>query len=102
MDAPELINNLVLHDDDLVRVVESDDPAKRTNLVRIDYPEGPAYVDMRKHGNAGSPFNHSLPPSATRSGSSRSTSARTASSSSGSPGRSPPTPPPASTAANSP
>ena len=62
MDAPELINNLVLHDDDLVRVVESDDPAKRTNLVRIDYPEGPAYVDMRRHGNAGSPFNHSLHP----------------------------------------
>ena len=39
MDAPELINNLVLHDDDLVRVVESEDAAKRTNLLRIDYPE---------------------------------------------------------------
>ncbi|MBQ6247186.1 MAG: hypothetical protein IJK04_09995, partial [Kiritimatiellae bacterium] len=59
---PRLINNLILHDDDLVRVVESEDVAKRTNILRIDYPEGPAYVDMRKHGNAGSSFNHSLHP----------------------------------------
>ena len=59
---PTLINNLILHDDDLVRVVESEDVAKRTNILRIDYPEGPAYVDMRKHGNAGSGFNHSLHP----------------------------------------
>ena len=61
-DKPRLINNLILHDDDLVRVVESEDIAKRTNILRIDYPEGPAYVDMRKHGNAGSGFNHSLHP----------------------------------------
>ncbi len=59
---PELINDLVLHDDGIIKVVESDDPAKRTVLLRIDYPEGPAYVDMRKHGGTGKKFNHSLHP----------------------------------------
>ena len=61
-DRPELINNLIIHDDDLIRVVESENYAKRTVFVRIDYPEGPAYVDMRKHGGVGQPFNHSLHP----------------------------------------
>ncbi len=61
-ERPELINNLILHDDDLVRVVESEDYAKRTILLRIDYPEGPAYVDMRKHGGVGHNFNHDLHP----------------------------------------
>ena len=61
-EKPELINNLILHDDDLVRVVEDKDYAKRTILLRIDYPEGPAYVDMRKHGGVGHDFNHSLHP----------------------------------------
>lgn len=59
---PTLINNLIIHDDDLIRVVESDDIEKRTYFLRIDYPEGPAYIDMRKHGGAGSPFNYSLHP----------------------------------------
>ncbi len=59
---PELINNLVIHDDALVRVVETNDVAKRTILLRVDYPEGPAYIDMRRHGGAGSPFNHSMHP----------------------------------------
>ncbi len=58
---PQLINDLVIHDDDLVRVVESDDPAKRTVIIRIDYPDGPAYVDVRKHG-AGHEFNHGIHP----------------------------------------
>jgi tetratricopeptide (TPR) repeat protein len=61
-EKPELINNLVIHDDDLVRVVESRDYAKRTILLRIDYPERPAYVDMRKHGGVGHDFNDSLHP----------------------------------------
>ena len=61
-DKPELINNLIIHDDDLVRVVESEDYAKRTVILRIDYPEGPAYVDMRRHGGVGHDFNHSLHP----------------------------------------
>jgi len=56
---PELMNDLVIHDDDLVRVVEDKENWKRTIKVRIDYPEGPAYVDMRKHGES---FNHGLHP----------------------------------------
>ena len=32
---PTLINNLIIHDDDLIRVVETNDPARRTNFVRI-------------------------------------------------------------------
>ena len=59
---PTLVNDLILHDDGLVRVVESDDVAERTVLVRIDYPEGPVYVDMRKHGGPGENFNHGLHP----------------------------------------
>ncbi|MCQ2389250.1 MAG: DUF4091 domain-containing protein [Kiritimatiellae bacterium] len=59
---PELVNDLVIHDNDLVRVVESAKREERTVKVRIDYPEGPAYVDFRKHGNAGSRFNWGLHP----------------------------------------
>ncbi len=59
---PTLINDLVLHDDDLIRVVESEDLAKRTILLRFSYPEGPVYVDMRKHGNGGDHFRHELFP----------------------------------------
>lgn len=59
---PTLINDLVLHDDDLIRVVESDDVANRTILLRFSYPEGPVYVDMRKHGNGGDHFRHELYP----------------------------------------
>ena len=58
---PTLINDLVLHDDDLIRVVESDDIAQRTILLRLSYPEGPVYVDMRKHGGSGR-FRHELFP----------------------------------------
>ena len=45
---PELINDLVLHDDDLVRV----DEKEKTIYLRIDYPDGPDYVDMKKRGAA--------------------------------------------------
>lgn len=51
VDKPELINDLVIHDNDLIRVVESTNMNERTILLRIDYPEGPAYVDMRRHGS---------------------------------------------------
>ena len=60
--APTLIPNLIIHDDDLVHVVESEEATNRTVLVRISYPEGVEYVDMRKHGGKGSAFNHSLHP----------------------------------------
>ena len=54
---PELIPDLVLHDDDLVRVDE-----KGTNMfLRIDYPSGPAYVDIRHRGRD-SHFEHDLHP----------------------------------------
>ena len=58
---PELINDLVIHDDDLIRVIESTNYTERTIKLRIDYPEGPAYVDMRKHGRSGR-FAHELHP----------------------------------------
>ena len=59
---PELINDLVLHDNDLIRVVEDEDYAKRTVLVRFSYPEGPVWVDMRKHGNGSDHFLHEVYP----------------------------------------
>ncbi len=39
---PELIPELILHDDSLVRV----DHLRRTNELRIDYPDGARYVDI--------------------------------------------------------
>jgi len=59
---PELIPDLVLHDDGLVRTVEDPDPAKRTILLRFSYPEGERYVDMRRHGGGESRFAHELHP----------------------------------------
>ena len=56
-----LVNDLVLHDNDLVRVVEDEDIAKRTILLRFSYPEGPVWVDMRKHGRNGR-FPHEVYP----------------------------------------
>ena len=53
---PELINDLVLHDDNLIRV----DEQEKTISLRIDYPHGTEYVDMRKRG--GPHFNSSLHP----------------------------------------
>ena len=45
---PELINDLVLHDDGLIRV----DEEEKSISLRIDYPHGAEYVDMRKRGAA--------------------------------------------------
>lgn len=59
---PELINDLVIHDNDLIRVVESTNYTDRTIQLRFDYPDGPAYVDMRKHGRGGEHFAHELHP----------------------------------------
>jgi len=59
---PELINDLVLHDNDLIRVEESEDYVDRTILVRMSYPEGPVWVDMKKHGRGGDHFRHELFP----------------------------------------
>ena len=59
---PTLINDLILHDNDLIRVVEAEDPAKRTILLRFSYPEGPVYVDMRKHGGGRDHFRHEVYP----------------------------------------
>ena len=54
---PTLIPDLILHDDDLIRVDE-----QATNLLlRIDYPDGPAYVDIRHRGRD-SHFQHDLHP----------------------------------------
>lgn len=55
-DKPELINDLILHDDALIKVDEAN-----TNLyLRIDYPDGARYVDIRKGRN--SYFDHDLHP----------------------------------------
>ena len=59
---PELVPDLLLHDDGLVRTVESDDPARRTILLRFSEPGGERYVDMRKHGGGERHFQHELHP----------------------------------------
>ena len=59
---PTLINDLILHDNDLVRVVEAEDYADRTILVRFNYADGPVWVDMRKHGAGKDHFRHEIFP----------------------------------------
>lgn len=59
MGKPELINDLVLHDDGLIKVDEVN-----TNLfLRVDYPEpvGSRYIDIR-HKGRDSRFDHDLHP----------------------------------------
>ena len=55
----EMMNNLVLHDDSLVRV----DEEKKINYVRVDYPApiGPKYLDMTSDGRKAA-FNDELQP----------------------------------------
>ena len=59
---PTLINDLVIHDNDLVRVVEAEKYEDRTILLRFSYPEGPVWVDMRKHGAGKDHFRHEIFP----------------------------------------
>ena len=54
---PTPINNLVLHDDSLVRV----DWEKKTNYLRIDYADGPAYVNVSQ-GQRDPGFNDGVQP----------------------------------------
>lgn len=55
--SPELVNEMILHDDTLVRV----DEAKKINYVRGDYPSGTVYMDMSSPGRD-SRFEHGLHP----------------------------------------
>ena len=59
---PTLINDLVIHDNDLIRVQEGEDYDDRTILLRMSYPEGPVWVDMKKHGRANTHFRHEVFP----------------------------------------
>lgn len=59
---PTLIPDLILHDDDLIRVVEDEDVAKRTIKLRFSYPDRTEYVDMRKHWGGDKRFLHELHP----------------------------------------
>ena len=59
---PTLINDLILHDNDLVRVVEAEDYADRTILLRFSYADGPVWVDMKKHGAGKDHFRHEIFP----------------------------------------
>lgn len=54
---PELVNEMILHDDTLVKV----DEAKKINYVRGDYPSGTVYMDMSSPGRD-SRFEHGLHP----------------------------------------
>ena len=54
---PAPINNLVLHDDSLVRV----DWANKVNYLRVDYADGPAYVNVSQR-EQDPPFNDGLEP----------------------------------------
>ena len=54
---PELINDLVIHDDGLIKV----DEANQKLYLRVDYPSGPQYVNIRDKGRD-SHFNHDLQP----------------------------------------
>ena len=57
MSKPEPINELILHDDALVKV----DEATKTNFLRADYPSGSVYLNLRERGRD-SHFETSLHP----------------------------------------
>ena len=54
---PALINNLILHDDALVKV----DFEKKVNYLRADYPDGTRYLDM-SHTDKKTTFQYGLQP----------------------------------------
>ena len=57
VDKPELINEMILHDDTLVKV----DETEKVNYLRGDYPSGTVYMNMSRRGRD-SRFDHSLHP----------------------------------------